>query len=615
MLLSLNKFTFFILNYNFYIWSNTYLNLIKAMNFLKIFTSYVFVIFSFITYGQNDQNVFISEFHYDNSGADTLEGFEISGTAETDLSCYTIYFYNGTNGLVYNQNQLEGIIPNQLCDLGAIWFDESSIQNGADAIALFNHCSDTKVQFLSYEGILIANDGPFSGDTSSQLSVFESNASIGFSLQFLGISSNFIDSLWIGPNANSIGFVNALNPPCFFSVDISNPQLDTQCQLLGPQELSVQLTNYSNSTLDTFVVSYSFQDSVYKDSLFEPILSDSIFDYVFQDSILFSNEGVFTIECWLEAINEGQIYTDSITFTDTFLEFDSLMVSDFLFNSCQGDTILLEAIDFNGSFFVDSSTVNWTTIVEQDSVFQLSVYNQCDSDSFSVNINVSELDLGADIILCNNDTIHISVFDNFTSYNWSSGDSISEISLSNAATLSLLVQDSLGCFLSDTIEVVENVAVDLGDDLVHCIGDTIWISSNFEEGFFQWSTGDSVTQIMSFSSSLISLQYTDQNGCISSDTLSIEFIDCDTSVVTIENKSLGFSIYPNPVKEFLFIENINNDNQDYRCQIFDSLGRVFYNENTSKSKIKLDVQNFQEGFYILQIQKNKILENHKILIL
>jgi hypothetical protein len=550
-------------------------------------------------------SVFISEFHYDNTGADTLEGFEISGIAGTDLSCYTLYFYNGSNGLEYSQNQLEGIIPNQLCDLGAIWFNESSIQNGVDALALYNHCSDSKVQFLSYEGVLIASNGPFSGDTSLQVSVFESNSAIGLSLQFLGINSNFIDSLWVGPNANSIGIINSQNPPCFFSVELSNPQLESQCQFFGLQEFSVQLSNYSNSTLVTFVVSYSFQDSVYSDSLFELIIPDSVFDYVFQDSILFLNDGAFIIECWLEAINEGQIYTDSITITDTFVEFDSLIVSNLEFNNCLGDTILLEAIDFNADYFSDSSTVNWSTIVEQDSVFHLMVYNQCNSDSFSVIINVSELDLGSDITICSNDTINVSVPDIFNSYSWSNGDSISEITLSNATTLSLLVQDSSTCFLADTIEVFESVAVDLGDDLLHCIGDTIWISSNFVDGLFQWSTGDSSSQIMSFSNSLISLQYTSQYACVSSDTILVEFMDCDTVVVSIDDIYFGFSVFPNPVEDYLFISNIKNDNQKYSYQIFDSLGRVLVNEKTSKSQIKIDIQDFQKGFYFLQIEKTK----------
>jgi hypothetical protein len=225
------------------------------MKNLILLASLVFAI-GLSSYSQIVDSVFISEFHYDNIGSDTLEGFEISGLAGTDLSCYTVYLYNGSNGSVYGQDILEGVIPNQLCDLGALYFSMSSIQNSVEAIALFNNCTNSKIQFLSCEGVLIASDGPFSGDTSMQIPVFESNTAVGTSLQFLGTNSDFVDSLWVGPIAHSIGLINAFNPPCTFSVALSNIVIDSECQLFGLQELSILLTNTSNSELDSFIISY-----------------------------------------------------------------------------------------------------------------------------------------------------------------------------------------------------------------------------------------------------------------------------------------------------------------------------------------------------------------------
>lgn len=584
------------------------------MKNIILFASLVFAV-GLSSHSQTVDSVFISEFHYDNIGADTLEGFEVSGLAGIDLSCYTVYFYNGSNGLIYGQDILEGIIPNQLCDFGAVWFNMSSIQNGVDAIALYNNCTNSKLQFISYEGFLVANDGPFSGDTSSQITVVESNSTIGSSLQFIGINSDFTDSLWLGPVSHSIGLVNALNPPCSFSVALSNLNVESECQSFGLQELSVQLTNTSNSSIDTFIISYSFQDSIYSDSILQTVLPDSVLDYIFQDSILFSSEGVFTINCTLDAINDGQTYSDSISIMDSFIEFDSLIVSDLIFNICIGDTIFLQASDLNGDYFTDTSSV-WTTIVNQDSIFQLMVSNQCQTDSFSITINVSELDLGPNVSLCTNDTIGINAASIFNSYSWSNGDSTSQVSLTQAGSLSLLVQDSIGCLLSDTIVILQSVDVDLGVDLENCIGDTILISCNFDDGSFQWSTGDTSVQILTFSTSSISLEYTSQNGCVSSDTISVEFIDCDTTMVSVNNNaSLGFSVYPNPVKDYLFISNLENYNQQFNFQIFDSLGRVLMNEKLSKTNVKIDIQEFNRGVYFLQIEKNKKIENHKILIL
>ena len=118
--------------------------------------------------------------------------------------------------------------------------------------------------------------------------------------------------MWTGPIQNSICLLNTQNTPCAFSVELNNILIETQCQSFGSQELSIQFTNTSDAALDTFIISYSFQSSIYCHSLFQFISSDSVFEYVFQDSILFLFEVDFTINCWLNTINDGQTFTDSI---------------------------------------------------------------------------------------------------------------------------------------------------------------------------------------------------------------------------------------------------------------------------------------------------------------
>ena len=310
---------------------------------------------AFSSYSQIIDSVFISEFHYDNFGSDTLEIVEVSGISGTNLNCYTVYLYNGSNGLIYNQLQLDGVIPNQICELGAVSFSFSSIQNGPDAIALYNNCTNSKLQLLSYEGEFVVNDGPFSGDSTKQISVQEVNSTLEHSIQFLGPNTNFVDSLWIGPIENSFGYVNTLNSYCNFSVEIDSLLVKNNCQDFGLQDLSAIISNTSNSSLDSFIISYSFQDSIYVDSLYQNILPDSSIQYVFQDSILFLNEGDFTINCWIDALESGQVYSDTFNLQDSFVVSDTLNISDLYYSSCIGDTINLQAADFNAFSFQDTS--------------------------------------------------------------------------------------------------------------------------------------------------------------------------------------------------------------------------------------------------------------------
>ena len=58
-------------------------------------------------------SVFINEFHYDNTGADTGEFVEVTATAGTDLTGYSLVLYNGNGGAPYGTTALSGTIANQ----------------------------------------------------------------------------------------------------------------------------------------------------------------------------------------------------------------------------------------------------------------------------------------------------------------------------------------------------------------------------------------------------------------------------------------------------------------------------------------------------------------------
>lgn len=146
--------------------------------------------------------VFISEIHYDNSGTDTGEFVEISGSAGANLSGYSLVLYNGNDGAVYSTVAIGGVIPDEGNGQGAIAFDITGIQNGApDGIALIAPDNGV-VEFLSYEGTFAATGGPAGGLTSTDIGVAEDdNTSVGQSLQLL-------EEGWSGPLTASQGVLN-----------------------------------------------------------------------------------------------------------------------------------------------------------------------------------------------------------------------------------------------------------------------------------------------------------------------------------------------------------------------------------------------------------------------
>ncbi|MBU2939053.1 T9SS type A sorting domain-containing protein [Lacinutrix sp. C3R15] len=156
------------------------------------------------------QNVFINELHYDNTGSDTGEGFEIAGPAGTDLSGWEVVLYNGSNSSEYDTVTLSGIIPNEGMGYGTLAFFKAGIQNGApDGLALVDN-TDTIIQFLSYEGVITINEGTAEEMTSTDIGVSETSSTpVGSSLQLIGSGTTYGDFTWSSPSTSSFGSLNS----------------------------------------------------------------------------------------------------------------------------------------------------------------------------------------------------------------------------------------------------------------------------------------------------------------------------------------------------------------------------------------------------------------------
>jgi VCBS repeat-containing protein len=167
--------------------------------------------------------VFINEIHYDNVGTDAGEAVEVAGLAGSNLSGWSLVLYNGNGGAVYGTIPLSGIIGNQDDGYGTLSFLVPNLQNGSpDGIALVNSLGQV-VQFLSYEGVMTATNGPANGMTSLEIGGSqEPPPGVGLSLQLTGSGANYQDFTWtavsvddsfgavnqgqdfIGPNANGL---------------------------------------------------------------------------------------------------------------------------------------------------------------------------------------------------------------------------------------------------------------------------------------------------------------------------------------------------------------------------------------------------------------------------
>ncbi len=143
------------------------------------------------------QTPFINEFSYDcsatnDTGCEFIEVALPTGAAPAD---YAVYVYNGSGGSVYSGtaggNDATGTanLPLTGFAVGATnngftlytytftTVVNGRFQNGApDGLALVNTATTTVVEFLSYEGVVTATNGPANATSSTDVGVSQTNA-------------------------------------------------------------------------------------------------------------------------------------------------------------------------------------------------------------------------------------------------------------------------------------------------------------------------------------------------------------------------------------------------------------------------------------------------------
>ena len=102
------------------------------------------------------------------------------------------------------------------------------------------------------------------------------------------------------------------------------------------------------------------------------------------------------------------------------------------------------------------------------------------------------------------------------------------------------------------------------------------------------------------------------NGSINSDAFFAK-LNSSTGVDEI-NKNESANIFPNPASNHLTVA-LRNNNKKIKITISDIAGKIMYaNTFSEQQKIEVNIKDFTEGVYILQIQWNNFKEMKKLII-
>ncbi len=235
--------------------------------------------------------------------------------------------------------------------------------------------------------------------------------------------------------------------------------------------------------------------------------------------------------------------------------------------------------------------------------------NSCLSiDTFTVHVfDYTALNLGNDTSICYGQSISVDTI--FTTYLWSTSDTVNIIIPEITGSYSITVSDINGCENNANINVtiMTTPAIDLGNDLNITTSQVVIIGASGVYDNYLWNTGSTGNIIFVDGNQLGEGSYSywlsvsQANGCYASDTITVNVANSIfVKDVDLEN---SVSIYPNPVSSKLFIETGNNINSP-DVLIIDMLGKVVYKSKIMKNITEIDVSNIPNGSYIILLKGN-----------
>lgn len=248
-----------------------------------------------------------------------------------------------------------------------------------------------------------------------------------------------------------------------------------------------------------------------------------------------------------------------------------------------------------------------------------------DSDTINVTFMDTDINLGNDTTICFNDTLSLdATFPNVT-YLWQDGSTNPTYDVTVAGTYWCEITDSIGCTYSDTIIISEHniTQVDLGMDLMFVCdsASSFTISTNYTTGNFLWQDGSVNSTFTASNIGIYSVDYTDANTCVTSDTIElfappVPTVALGNNTIICHDDSLVLDAYEGYARSYLwqdgstdsiFVVN-SNINGTYSVELTDTNGcialdtiTVLYNHVTPQlradTSICFDVSIAVDGTY------------------
>ena len=192
-----------------------------------------------------------------------------------------------------------------------------------------------------------------------------------------------------------------------------------------------------------------------------------------------------------------------------------------------GGPLTLDAANTGSTYLWSDSSTAQTLSVTASGVYAVTVTNAngCEAvDSISVTINaLPVVSLGVDTTVCG--SLVLDAGNAGASYLWSDSTTAQTLTATASGVYSVMVTDSLGCSMTDTIAVNVNAlpAVNLGNDVTACAGGPVLLDAGVAGMIYNWNTGDTTQTIFATTTGVFAVTATDSLGCSATDSVNVSF--------------------------------------------------------------------------------------------
>jgi hypothetical protein len=210
----------------------------------------------------------------------------------------------------------------------------------------------------------------------------------------------------------------------------------------------------------------------------------------------------------------------------------------------------------------DTITVKWDKPGQGKVVVKQISSNGCiGKDSIEVFVvdDVKPEILPKKTIICGNGNLTLSTLEKYAGYEWSTGETTEQITVSTTGEYWVLVKDIAGCEGSDTVQVTQanEPQPNITGNLFLCDGETTVLSVSDTYESYLWNTGETTKSITVSIPGTYSVEVTDSNGCKGSASIEVKMIDIEISGLNdldFGRIGIGFSSEKN-----LILKNLTNE--------------------------------------------------------